>query len=123
MSDSCLFLIKDNTTPVCHEVALYMHWNGKNAIELLELSIDEMRRNDAPMSLARLTGVVTRYFSKTNLSVACFSINPNELCDFFGYDAGILLYDCFSGLLKISKGYLKDDHRNNTVLKTPPLDY
>ena len=106
MGDRAVIIMAENG--VRHDVAVYLHWNGENAIELIEAALPRMRHGDASYSTARFIGCCHNEIDG-NLSLGCFAVSPEEnLVDINPGDAGVIVYDCSTGVITCIGGYLRD---------------
>ena len=119
MGDRCIILIEDSHG--LNDAACYLHWAGSEAIELIKEAIPCMRKGDSTYSLARLIGFLHTKI-KGNLSLGCFGIDVQKpLSDISNGDAGIVVYNCETGIINCAEGYLSD--RSGENLGVPPNDF
>ncbi len=93
--------------------AVYVQWSGDRLIELLTAAIPRMRRWDASYSVARLVGVLHESIEgNTGLGLVepPRDLEPATLEDLSDGDAGVIVYDCGTGLATYHGGYLCEDH-------------
>ena len=108
MGNRVIMILKDSTETL--PFAMYMHWNGSQALEILENAVPRMRRNQADYSIARLIGTAHNQIDG-NLSLGVISIDLKaKYNDITHGDAGIVVFDCGSGMVKCHAGYLAEKH-------------
>lgn len=90
--------------------ALYLHWGGQEIIEELRAAVPLMRKDDSSYSAARLIGhaCAQRPNQNTGVGVLPACSTPPVEDDSHG-DAGVIVYDCSSGVARAYGGYLADD--------------
>lgn len=116
MGDRCIILIEDEHG--LNNVACYVHWHGSRAIDLIKDAIPRMRKGDSTYSLARLIGTIHNKIDG-NLGLGCFGIDiKNSPSEISHGDAGVVTYNCVTGIIKCEEGYLKD--RSGEQLDIPP---
>jgi len=131
MSDHVLILIK-NGDDYC-QVGCYMQWMGSAALSLIESALPRMQRRDAMLSMARLIGTCHEVIegnkglgvnSLPEIGAGESGLPPVEKDsaweDISPGDAGIVVYDCTSGIVECHAGYLENNNDNRTCIGIPP---
>jgi hypothetical protein len=114
MGDRCIIYVKGAPA------AVYLHWDGNRALELLRGAIPRMRLCDECFSSARLVGHIHTEISG-NLSLGL--IDPPKdfsaagMREYSHGDAGVIVYDCSTGTIVTYAGYT--DEKDWQALKPP----
>lgn len=117
MGDRAVVLVKD---AAC---GMYLHWAGREALDILTRAIPRMRSHDANYSMARLIG---HAHSEVEGNCSLGVVPPpkdyaNILGSYSPGDAGVVLYDCETGVTQLSHGSLADEAKENPLkLPVPP---
>lgn len=118
MGDRALVYVKDAPA------ALYLHWHGHEAIGILKGAIPRMRCGDPDYSSARLAGHAhTLVDGNCGLGLVekPENLTPKYLADEYSHgDAGVVVYDCKTGVATLAGGYLQGRHGNTLHLEVPP---
>jgi hypothetical protein len=122
MSDVAVVMVKDNRE--LNKVIVYIHSNGAEALTHLRNALPRMRKNDSTYSTARLIGYLHTQISD-NLGLGCWPAGTGDLDaiieSYEDVDAGFLLYDCSTGIVKCYNGYLCDEIPDDGLdIGTPP---
>ena len=117
MGDRAKIVIKDAPC------AMYVHWGGHGALELLQRAIPGMRKGDEQYSMARLIGHAhTEISGNTGLGVVPAPEDCDQITeDYSPGDAGVIVYDCDTGTTTLWHGHLADQAQGHPLtLPTPP---
>lgn len=109
----------DRVLFVCHRggdyisPAVYGHWIGHEALELLVAAAPTMRKDDSGYAAARLCGHLCAESPKDALGVGLHkapeNLEPATLQKFSHGDAGVVVIDVSSGKWECFGGYLAHD--------------
>ena len=118
MGDRCLIQVKSGDELA--DCAVYLHWSGTEAVDMLKRAIPGMRADDTGYSTARLIGSLHGEI-KGNYSLGVMPVvdSKDPAADSHG-DAGVIVYDCGTGATTFHGGYLADQHPDGLTLPIPP---
>ena len=108
MGDRVIFVCHDKGGDIAP--AIYGHWQGSDALELLGKAASVMRKDDPSYAAARLCGVIhsQRPDRRTGLGLIHppTDCNPDTLARFSHGDAGVIAIDVSDGSWACYGGYL-----------------
>lgn len=103
MGDQAIVVIKG---AAC---AMYLHWNGREALEILEGAVPKMCQAHANYSMARLIGHACSLVAGSVGVLPAPKDQENVSKEYSLGDAGVVVYDCGTGDVNCYHGYLADD--------------
>ena len=100
---------------------VYVHWGGESILDDLKKALSRMRCEDEEYSMARLIGCLHEEIDgNTGLGVVGHPSDKEDIYNFSPGDAGVLVYDCGNGKVKLYDGYLRDKHGEEIEIGVPP---
>ena len=108
MGDRAIIVVKsgDEYSPC----GIYFHWSGEKAIEYLQMGINETRPDDVGYLVARIIGEA---HGDIDGGLSLGVIDPPNVfdtrfnwSDYSHGDAGVIVYDCGTGVVEYHGGYL-----------------
>lgn len=110
MGDRAIIVVKsDQEIAPC---AVYLHWSGAAALDLVQTAIERMkgREGDVSYATARLIGICHEHV-EGNLSLGVISapsarnVLTGKLDDYSHGDAGVIVWDCGTNVVQAFAGY------------------
>lgn len=102
---------------------MYLHWGGSVVIDIISAAVKRMRKGDPGYSMARLIGCAHGKIAG-NLSLGVVQASKtNSERDFVRTspgDAGVAVYNCSTGRVRLFGGYLADECGDELQLPVPP---
>ncbi len=119
MGDRGVIVVKDGDRS---GAGIYTHWGGSKLLDSLKAAIPTMRKGDSGYSAARLcASMCNEHPGNKGIGLLPPPQGASHSQDAYTQgDAGVLVYDCYTGETTAFGGYLSDNEEWPLILDVPP---